>query len=286
MAGAERGAVHLAPAQLHVHRRTGLVVAGDRAAADRLVDEGRGVEPQHLLVRRKCGQRVHAEIAGVALPVTWIVSVRLLAPILILPLAVFTLAVPPVSVRELGLQFGQRRNFADAGAERDRQRRICADRDRHRLTLRRRRSASADWSDRWCRPRGRARSAAIGDVLAMSIAVSDDDALQHEMVRCRRASPPACRAATCRPSRSRLPGAKPIAVKRRGVAGERHRVGQRRTHDELAADDLTPRYRRRRRPAPASAALILVATCAAVSVDEDRADRDRDAAVEAGRLDR
>ena len=37
------------------------------------------------------------KLSAFALPVTWIVSVRLLAPILILPFAVFTLALPPVS---------------------------------------------------------------------------------------------------------------------------------------------------------------------------------------------
>ena len=34
-----------------------------------------------------------------------------------------------------------------------------------------------------------------------------------------------------------IAGAKPIAVKRRGVAGERHRVGKRRTDHELTAHD-------------------------------------------------
>jgi hypothetical protein len=111
MAGAERGAVHLAPAQLHVHRRAGLVVGRDRAAADRLVDEGRRIEPEHLLVRRQAGQRVHAEIGRVRRAGDLDRVARLLAPILMLPLRVVTLAVPPVSV-PAGLQLGHRRDLA------------------------------------------------------------------------------------------------------------------------------------------------------------------------------
>src|ERR1041385_711355 len=38
------------------------IVSVDRAAADRLVDEGGGVHAEYLLVRRQAGQRMQAEV--------------------------------------------------------------------------------------------------------------------------------------------------------------------------------------------------------------------------------
>src|SRR5207253_2700943 len=58
MAGAERGGVHFAPAQLQVHRRARLVIGRDRTTANRLIDEGGRIEPEDLLVGGKSGQGV------------------------------------------------------------------------------------------------------------------------------------------------------------------------------------------------------------------------------------
>ena len=137
MAGAERGGVHFAPAQLQVHRRARLVIGRNGTTANRLVDEGGRIEPEHLLVRGKSGQRVETEVrrsrrAGDLDGVSESVGADL------------DVAVRVVHGRvtageriQLRLQLGHCGDFAGACAEGDRQRRIGGfNLDGHRLTLR------------------------------------------------------------------------------------------------------------------------------------------------------
>ena len=58
------GRVDLGPAQLDVHRRSGDVEGGDRAAADRLIEEHRQVLRPHRAVGRDRVEHVHAELDG------------------------------------------------------------------------------------------------------------------------------------------------------------------------------------------------------------------------------
>ena len=167
---------------------------------------------------------------------------------------------------ERGLQFGQGRYLADAGAERDRQRRIGADRDGHRLPLRhgalRQQIGGIDGADRQAElgHQGRRRAGDVDRGVGRRCSAARDDS-------CRRS------VAASMPGGNAADRGDPVAGReadRRQVAlspASVDRVGERRASDQLAADDRRPRCRRRRRSAPASAALILVATCAAVSVD-------------------